>query len=401
MPAPLREAGETLARWKSLVDSYPPHDALAAIYAQADVLARFGAAAPESMRALVLARLRELLGSALDWSGGRYATPYAFVRALKAGGIEAPATQGADAVKLLTVHGAKGLEAPVVLVLDTDAPPPRADSMGVVVEWPAEAPAPRRFSFIASESNPPACNAQALEIERAARQREELNGLYVAMTRARQHLVISSVAPRNGSEGSWWQRLLPFASPVAIDGAVTATPAIDRQFSLPRMPGLPQRAATAPATFVQDSLHSRVGQAMHRLLETMDGRDTSFTPAQLRSIAREFALDERDAEEAAGMARRIVTGEGGWAFDTTMLDWHANEVALHHAGELLRIDRLVRHAVTGDWWVFDFKSAAQPQLQPELIVQMERYRDALQAMHVGAVVRAAFLTGQGCLIPVP
>jgi ATP-dependent helicase/nuclease subunit A len=400
MPAPLREAGTTLVRWKSLVDRYPPHDALAAIYAQADALARFGAAAPAPMRPLVLARLRALLGAALDWNGGRYATPYAFVRALKAGGIEAPASQGAQAVNLLTVHGAKGLEAPIVLLLDTDAPPPRSETMGVVVEWPGEAPAPWRFSFIASEAKPPPCNAEALEIERAARQREELNGLYVAMTRAREQLVVSSVAPRNGNEGSWWQRLLPFASPVAIEPAVMKTPAIDGRFVLPRVPALPQRAAAETTIAVQESLASRLGQAMHRLLETMAGREASFTPAHLRRIAREFALDERDADEAARMAQRIVSGEGGWAFDTAVIDWHANEVPLHHGGELLRIDRLVRHSATGEWWVLDFKSAAQPQRQPELIAQMQRYRTALQDLHESAVVRAAFLTAQGRLVPV-
>jgi ATP-dependent helicase/nuclease subunit A len=402
LSAPLRDAGEKLAGWKQLADRFPPHDALAAIYAQADVLARFGSAAPVAMRPLVLARLRALLGAALDWNGGRYATPYAFVRALKAGGIQAPAAQGAQAVNLLTVHGAKGLEARVVLVLDTDAPPPRAETMGVVVEWPGEAPAPWRFSFIASESNPPPCNAQALEVERAARQREELNGLYVAMTRAREQLVISSVAPRNANEGSWWQRLLPFVQPVAIEPAVLPVPHADGCFPLPRIPALPA-AHPQPdaAAVVRDSLESRLGQAMHRLLETMVGPDASFGPSRLRHVAREFALDERNAEEAARMAQRIVNGEGAWAFDTSVVDWHANEVPLHHDGELLRIDRLVRHAATGEWWVLDFKSAARPQLKPELIAQMQRYRSALQTMHAGAVVRAAFLTAQGRLVPVP
>jgi ATP-dependent helicase/nuclease subunit A len=389
-----------LARWKKLVDTLPPHDALAAIYADADVLARFGAAAPAPLRPLVLARLRALLGAALAWNGGRYATPYAFVRALKAGGIEAPATRGADAVNLLTVHGAKGLEARIVLVLDTDAEPPRAETMSVVVEWPGEAPAPWRFSFVASESKPPPCNAEALEIERAARRREELNGLYVAMTRAREQLVISSVAPRSANEGSWWQRLEALATPVDVAPAPSRPAGADRRFFLPQVPALPARAA-ADAPRVQDSLDSRLGQAMHRLLETMAGRDAVFAPAQIRRVAREFALDERSAREAARMAQRIAQGEGAWVWDVARVDWHANEVPLHHAGELLRIDRLVRHAATGEWWVVDYKSAARPERQPELVAQMQRYRVALQAIHPQATVRAAFLTAQGRVVLVP
>jgi len=37
----------------------------------------------------------------------------------------------------------------------------------------------------------------------------------------------------------------------------------------------------------------------------------------------------------------------------------------------------------------------------KLVGQMQRYRDALQALHPGAAVHAAFLTAQGRLVPVP
>ena len=60
------------------------------------------------------------------------------VRALRAGGIAAPVRADAGAVRLLTIHGAKGLEAHTVLILDTEAQPPRPESMGVLVDWPGE-----------------------------------------------------------------------------------------------------------------------------------------------------------------------------------------------------------------------------------------------------------------------
>jgi ATP-dependent helicase/nuclease subunit A len=237
-------------------------------------------------------------------------------------------------------------------------------------------------------------------VERTARQREELNGLYVAMTRAREQLVISSVAPRSGNERSWWQRLEALATPIEVEAASALDVAAVRSFALAQVPALPVRApAAAPA--VQESLDSRLGQAMHRLLETMKGRDAEFDAARLRRVAREFALDERDAQRAAQMAKRIAQGEGAWAWDDSAVDWQANEVPLNHGGELLRIDRLVRHAATGEWWVLDYKSAAQPELQPELISQMQRYRDALQAIQPQATVRAAFLTAQGRVVHVP
>jgi ATP-dependent helicase/nuclease subunit A len=98
------------------------------------------------------------------------------------------------------------------------------------------------------------------------------------------------------------------------------------------------------------------------------------------------------------MARSIAAGEGAWVWDAAHVDWHANEVPLHHEGEVLRIDRLVRRAATGEWWVIDYKSAAEPQRQPELVAQMQRYRAALQAIHPGTAVRAAFLTAQGRVV---
>ena len=100
------------------------------------------------------------------------------------------------------------------------------------------------------------------------------------------------------------------------------------------------------------------------------------------------------------MARRIREGEGAWAWDASAVDWQANEVELNLAGELLRLDRLVRRRDSGEWWVLDFKSAAQPQRQPELLDQMRRYREAVAAANPGAVVRTAFLTAQGTLVHV-
>jgi ATP-dependent helicase/nuclease subunit A len=218
-------------------------------------------------------------------------------------------------------------------------------------------------------------------------------------------LVISSVAPRGVNEGSWWQRLEPLAAPIEAAAAPPRPAEHDARFMLLQVQELaPKDAAphiAPPASPAPDSLDSRLGQAMHRLLETMAGAGAVFAPAQLRRIAREFALDERDAQRAAQMAQRIASGEGAWAWDVAAVDWHANEVPLHHGGELLRLDRLVRHAATGEWWVLDYKSAARPEMQPQLVEQMQRYRAALQAIHGGAVVRAAFLTAQGRVIVVP
>ncbi len=404
----LKGLGPVLLKWKSWLDRLPPHDALQGIYDDGDVLARFGAAAPAAQRSAVLANLRALLGVSLALDGGRYATPYGFVRALKAGGTQAPAAVSSEAVRLLTIHGAKGLEAEAVLLLDTDTVERNADSMGVLVDWPGEATEPRKFVFLVSESRPPACAADTLASELAARKREELNALYVALTRARRTLVISSIEPHRVTTESWWQRLqalmggLP--APVA-DASAAARPdlADSGVFYLPELLALPEALApAAPAVerVDEDSLKARIGKAMHRLLEW----GGALSAEQVKAAAREFRLSPAQAAEAAGLAGRILAGEGAWAWHPDAVAWHGNEVDLVYAGQALRLDRLVQRKDAGHeghWWVLDYKSAAAPELQPALVAQLQDYRAAVQLIYPGAPVKAAFLTGRGTVVELP
>jgi ATP-dependent helicase/nuclease subunit A len=403
LPPALIEVGPKLKKWQRWLMTLPPHDALDAIFHDGDLLAKFGAAVPAAMRQSALANLRGVLSASLDIDGARFATPYALVRALRAGGVRAPTVAAPDAVQLLTVHGAKGLEADTVLMLDCDAPPPRAQTMGVLVEWRGSDSAPTRFVFLASEKTPPACAATLLEEEQRARHREELNGLYVATTRARERLVLSSVRPARANEGSWWTRLEPLCEPTEADEPLVALPTETgaASFSMKHMPVAPapteQPSAKKAASTTIDARAAAFGQAMHRLLEwAVPGEP--LPAAHVRAAAREFMLDAQQARGAAALAQRIRAGEGAWVWDDRRVDWHGNEVTLVHEGETLRIDRLVRERDGGAWWILDYKSAARPERDAALIAQMQRYRAAVQHAYPGATVRVAFLTGQGELV---
>ena len=428
LPIELQAVAPVLDRWKSWVDSLPPHDALQKIYDQGDVLARFAAAAPAAQRLTVLANLRALLGVALERDGGRYATPYGLIRALKAGGMQAPAVADSKAVRLLTIHGAKGLEAETVLLLDTDTHARAADSMGVLIDWPGEAAEPRKFVFLISETQPPACARAALTADQAASKREELNALYVAMTRARHTLAISSIEPHRPTTDSWWQRLQGLMQPVVpaaptgfastsdplrkiADGQGHGNPAapdpvldvtaVSMFFmaELPALPALstPELPRDLPAE--ENRVDARIGKAMHRLLEW--GGPSSA--GHVGAVAREFRLSPAQALQASMLAQRILAGAGAWAWQEDAVAWQGNEVDLVYRGQPLRLDRLVRRKDAGHdghWWVIDYKSALAPERQPALTAQLRAYRSAVQLIYPGTVVKAAFFTGLGTVVEI-
>jgi ATP-dependent helicase/nuclease subunit A len=420
-------AATRLLRYQHWALNLPPHDALSAIYADGDVIARFAQAVPAAQRTGVLVALRDLLAQALAQDGGRFLTAYRFVRALKAGGIPASPTHHGEAVRLLTIHGAKGLEAPTVLMLDTDSTASRPETMGVLIDWPGEAPVPQRFVFLASEKRPPVCAVDTLASEQRARSLEEINALYVAITRAESRLVISSFEPHTRGTGtSWYQRLQaaalqqPVPAPLeernTMPCAGLAGGGTSHRFHLLELPALVPRqtaepsaaALSVPSSSATEDVTARIGQALHRLLQWHPTQNPQagapgwdWSDTHLQAVVREFGLAQESARQALDMARRTMGGEAAWVWDAATVDQADNELDVFLGGALLRLDRLVRRRDSGEWWVLDYKSALRPELQPELVRKMEQYRNAVQQAQPGAVVRLAFINSHGRLIELP
>jgi ATP-dependent helicase/nuclease subunit A len=403
-PTLWRDTATRWACWQTALLSLPPHDALSRIVREGDLFARYAQAAPAAQRAAVQAHLQALLALSLQHEGGRYLTAYRLVRAVRAGGLTLAPVAVPGAVRLLTIHGAKGLEAHTVLLLDAHTASSRPETAGVLVDWPGEAACPRRFVFLVSEKAAPRCADDLLETERRARSLEELNALYVAMTRAGTRLVVSRFEPHQAPPSlTWWERLQPLAealdapAPVPVPLAQAATP-----WALQVLPALQVAPEAAPAATepVVDDDATRRGQAVHRLLQwcptPAHGFDWSDT--HQRAIERSHALDAAASTEALAAARRIVRGDAAWAWDPARIDHWGNEVELLHQGRPLRLDRLVRERASGAWWVIDFKSHDAPHTVLEHREQLRGYREALQASQPGAVVRLAFITAQGRFI---
>jgi len=428
--------GAKLSLWKGWLDTLPPHDALSAIYHDGDIMAKFVQAAPATRRSEVQINLQALLHAALDINTARYTTPYMFVRAMMSGRsdesrsdeismvdvtqtVMKPSNSSHHAIKLLTVHGAKGLEADLVLLLDTDALPKRSKTMSVLLDWPGENTHPTRFVFMQSEKKPAPSIQAFLDFEKSARHREELNALYVAMTRAKKQLVFSSIAPYGDSGLTWWKRMLQFAQPIAtvVQVQTTAKMVTDRQqIELMELPKFSNKSMEQDksdryldrSVMAQQgqsvSQTARIGQAMHMLLQYLPLRhekeNTSFDDVLIRGVQAEFDLNNDEIKQAVLMAQQIAKGKGAWAWQAGLIDWCSNEIEMVSDGQLIRIDRLVKRADTGEWWVLDYKSESQPQTKADLLAQLSAYRSAVQKNQLDSTVKAAFLTANGDLIEI-
>jgi len=191
--------------------------------------------------------------------------------------------------------------------------------------------------------------------------------------------------------------VLPGAPDVA---AAPDVPAPILLYTLPPAPPLPALDEATAGTSGDDDIDSeqaRIGKALHRLLQWGAADGGAFSSAQVQAAVREFSLTQAQGRHACDMAQRILAGQGAWAWHDAGLAWQADEVPVIWQGKALRLDRLVRRS-SGEWWVLDYKSAARPLQKEGLVAQLQSYRAAVQAIHPGEVVKAAFLTGQGELV---
>jgi ATP-dependent helicase/nuclease subunit A len=405
-PHALARARDLLARWSDDARRLPPHDLLDRVVDQGELMPRLAAAVPAERRVVAIAAVNALLALSLSLDGGRHASAYNFVRALRQRVLSVRAPARDDAVQLLTVHGAKGLEARCVWVVDADPREPHEAKPGVLVDWPVDRDAPRRAAFVADLAAPCASLADLRAQEQAAAQREELNALYVAMTRARDLLLFSRTPPRRDEQRtSWWARMLPHGQPwsmVERDAGHAAPPRGDTVWvtELPREP-VPRSpvpvVAMAPAT----SLATQLGRAVHRVLQwsTASHEPPEFD-ALAAAAATEFELPPSMSSVVASYARTMRSSPALQRFfGPGQVAWSADEFDVTIGGESLRIDRLVRtgSGQRSTWWVLDYKLASAAAADDALRRQLTRYRDAVQALAGGVPVHAAFITGDGAL----
>ncbi|MCZ6576343.1 MAG: UvrD-helicase domain-containing protein [Gammaproteobacteria bacterium] len=209
---PLGRAHRLLERWSAMADKVPVHDLLDKIYMEGNVIARYVAAAPPHLHNRIQGNLRRFVEFALEADSGRYPSLAHFLDRLPILAEEdrQMLSDTADTqpsyVRMMTIHAAKGLERPVVFLVDAMRDyRNRASGVRALVDWPVEASRPRRFQLIRNKACRDSVSAALVATQNDAMRREEAQLLYVALTRAKHALFISACESVRGHGRGWYE----------------------------------------------------------------------------------------------------------------------------------------------------------------------------------------------------
>ncbi|KFE35229.1 double-strand break repair helicase AddA [Thioclava atlantica] len=404
------------------------------------LLARLGAEAEDG--------IDELIAQALSFERNEVPSLTGFLGWLDADDVEVKRQLegGGRAIRVMTVHGSKGLEAPIVILPDTakkkDPPPPKLLRLG-----------DGTAAFRQASAEAPAAQREAAEAETASREEEALRLLYVAMTRAEKWLIVAGAGEVGTGDETWYSRMksgLDRAGTETVSGHSEALGALGevlrhgngdwpapshRAASAPERettplpdwigrhaPVLPERLAVlspsdlggakalpGEGTERDEEAAKRHGRNLHKLLEHLPDhpRESWSDLAQILLSEGEDALLPAEIEPVLHEATQVLGAPG-------ILDWVGPETLaeveitaelpelggarIHGFIDRLRIDAAGVH-------VLDYKSnrivPARPEEVPEGILrQMAAYRSALRQIHPGLPIRCAILwTRSGTIMP--
>jgi ATP-dependent helicase/nuclease subunit A len=199
------EAARRVARWRERARTLSPFDFYARLVGadggRRALLGRLGHEAADA--------IDEFMARALDFERRAPASMLNFLAEIEAADVAIKRDMEAEgaSVRVMTVHAAKGLEAPIVFLPDTcSAPSGRHDPKWL--ELPARRPGePPLYAWATKKDDDSAALTAAREAARAAAAGEHRRLLYVAMTRAAERLVICGFEGLRARPGDCWYNL--------------------------------------------------------------------------------------------------------------------------------------------------------------------------------------------------
>jgi ATP-dependent helicase/nuclease subunit A len=416
-----RDAAERLAGWRGRLDFDRPFNFYAEVLGADGGLRRyhqrFGREVDDVFNAFLELALAHEQSARPSLQG--------FVAALRERDvtIKRELSEKGSGVRVMTVHGAKGLEAPIVVLADA-ATRPDSTKTNRPLFMPRLAGGPTLIH--ASSQKLHLAETASFQAEEAARQQAEYwRKLYVAMTRAEDELYVTGVLTQTGKlDGSWYEAITnalePDADPLTDDAgeaiglrypkglpphAAMGPPRADADakpepLTLPPLPRptlvpviQPSRAGEqadaaraldgAAASVGDAETARRAGLALHALLQHLPGIDPLFRPVVGEKAMAALWPDAPDQHPAL-IAKALAILDRPELQHLFGPDSRAEVPFLAHGtrdGKPVtiagRIDRLVvgRERVL----VVDFKSDATPILQPEALKEAYRTQIALYA----------------------
>lgn len=386
--------------------------------------------------------LDELLNAAFVYEAEHWPSLAGFITWFDAGtgDLKRDSDSASGQVRVMTVHGSKGLQAPIVILADATGAPGEArdlaledDPLGLDPERARDVPLPplnkdQRKGPIAVAAE--AANAAALQ--------EHWRLLYVALTRAEEALFIGGSlnkkeAPKGvPHEDSWYARLAPLfeggeitdpiwhwrkewghrAAPlVPDDTAVTETvaPELPRWMVTPigaeprpprpLAPSAAGEEAGAEPPLLPDAARNaaRRGSLIHKLLERLPD-----VPAAEREVAAQRWLERQAGDLPEDLRSEMLAAALG-VIDQPAFAAIFSGAALAEVPLAATVDGVVVAGTAdrllieeGRITVVDFKTTRRPPLDAAAIPvatlrQMAAYVAALEAIYPGRDVRAGLL----------
>ncbi|MGN6571964.1 MAG: double-strand break repair helicase AddA [Pseudolabrys sp.] len=394
--------------------------------------------------------LDEFLNLALDYEARETPTLQGFVAWLRAAEAEVKRDMEMerDEVRVMTVHGAKGLEAPIVILADTTtrpegAIPPKLLSLPAEKSPPGAAH-PMIWAGARANDSATMAAARAAKLQEATDEYRRL--LYVAMTRAAERLIVAGLKGDNRIPDGCWYALVENAlgdaskpepaddgigdgdgtvrrfrkapddghanAPAGEERQAVAEPSVTlppwlthdapRSATAPTLTpsGLPEGEARPPSFAGRTQALLR-GSLTHRLMQSLP----DIPDARRRAAAEDYlarAGGDLPAEERATIAEQVLRllAHAGFAALYTL----GSRAEVPIVGRLLvngeqrrvsgQVDRLV---VTPDEvLIADFKTnRPAPQriedVPPGYVQQLALYRAVLARLYPGRVIRAALV----------